>query len=223
MTIRLKGSRSPNLPVGPVEYAQRYQEQLNNVLRLYFNELDNITNTVLGDSAGQYLTFPYVAASDTTNQYATANDTATIVKWNNLDAGGGFTLNVDNTATAQLSAVYKIDYSLELVNTDNLAHDVEVWLKLNGSNVARSGSKFSLPARKSSGASSYIVAYSSIVFGMNAGDSVGLWWATDKAYSTTGPVDGVYMLYRAAQTSPFSAPAIPSSIGSITYLSRLPT
>jgi len=33
---------SPNLPLAPIEYESRYQEQLNNVLRLYFNRLDAI-------------------------------------------------------------------------------------------------------------------------------------------------------------------------------------
>jgi hypothetical protein len=32
---------SPNLPIAPVEYSQQYQDQLNNVLRLYFSQLDN--------------------------------------------------------------------------------------------------------------------------------------------------------------------------------------
>lgn len=32
---------APNLPIAPVEYDQRYQDQLNNVLRLYFSQLDN--------------------------------------------------------------------------------------------------------------------------------------------------------------------------------------
>jgi hypothetical protein len=32
---------SPNLPVAPVDYSQQYQDQLNNVLRLYFAQLDN--------------------------------------------------------------------------------------------------------------------------------------------------------------------------------------
>ena len=32
---------SPNLPIAPVEYSQQYQDQLNNVLRLYFAQLDN--------------------------------------------------------------------------------------------------------------------------------------------------------------------------------------
>ena len=32
---------SPNLPIAPVDYSQQYQDQLNNVLRLYFSQLDN--------------------------------------------------------------------------------------------------------------------------------------------------------------------------------------
>jgi hypothetical protein len=31
----------PNLPLAPNEYERRYQDQLNNILRLYFNQLSN--------------------------------------------------------------------------------------------------------------------------------------------------------------------------------------
>ena len=31
----------PNLPLAPAEYESRYFSQLNNVLRLYFNQLNN--------------------------------------------------------------------------------------------------------------------------------------------------------------------------------------
>ena len=34
-------TKAPNLPIAPVEYNQQYQDQLNNVLRLYFSQLDN--------------------------------------------------------------------------------------------------------------------------------------------------------------------------------------
>jgi len=34
-------TKSPNLPIAPTEYSQQYQDQLNNVLRLYFAQLDN--------------------------------------------------------------------------------------------------------------------------------------------------------------------------------------
>ena len=35
------GVTPPNLPVAPAEYEQRYVDQLNNVLRIYFNALAN--------------------------------------------------------------------------------------------------------------------------------------------------------------------------------------
>ena len=34
-------TKAPNLPIAPVDYSQQYQDQLNNVLRLYFAQLDN--------------------------------------------------------------------------------------------------------------------------------------------------------------------------------------
>ena len=34
-------TQAPNLPIAPVDYSQQYQDQLNNVLRLYFSQLDN--------------------------------------------------------------------------------------------------------------------------------------------------------------------------------------
>jgi len=32
---------APNLPLAPAEYERRYQDQLNNILRLYLNQLSN--------------------------------------------------------------------------------------------------------------------------------------------------------------------------------------
>ncbi len=37
----------PNLPLAPDQYASRYQEQFNNVLRLYFNRLDAILRQIV--------------------------------------------------------------------------------------------------------------------------------------------------------------------------------
>jgi hypothetical protein len=54
--------KSPNLPIGPVDYSQLYVDQLNNILRLYFNELDNAFQLLVGNNqGGAYLRFPYGA------------------------------------------------------------------------------------------------------------------------------------------------------------------
>lgn len=185
-----------------------------------FNNLTtSVANASLFTGSGRELNFPHIGASGNADQYATADNTPTIVQWDTADEARGFTLNLDYTATATYDGVYKITYGLQFANTDNAPHDVLIWLRVNGTDVTKSAVKFTLPARKSAGVPSFLLAGSSIVFNINAGQSVGLWWATEKAYSTTGPVDGVYIEYLPAQTVPYAHPAVPASIGSIVYIS----
>jgi len=107
----LRPPKSPNQPIAPVAYDQRFQDQFGNALRLYFNEIDNFGAGLTSTSGGAGLSFPHIAASDSTDQLATANDTPTIVSFNTLDSGLGFTLVAPGTATADVSGVYKITYS----------------------------------------------------------------------------------------------------------------
>lgn len=225
--LNLRPSRAPNLLIAPVDYAQLYQDQLNNALRLYFNQVDNVNSTLLGTNGGYYLQFPHIAASDSTDQLAAGNNTPTVVKWNTLESGSGFTLSPPGTATCQDSGIYKITYSAQLANTANAPHDAVFWLKVDAGSgfvdVPNSATVFTLPSRKSAGVPAYVAAYSEITFTVNGGDKIELWWATDQAYNTVGPVDGVYIFHDVAQTVPYARPAIPSVIGSITFISRLPT
>jgi len=41
---------SPNLPLAPIQYDQQYIDQLNNVLRLYFNRVDLILDQLKTDN-----------------------------------------------------------------------------------------------------------------------------------------------------------------------------
>lgn len=217
----LRNTKAPSLPNAQEVYGKSYTDNLNNILRMYYNTIDNFTGALATDTGGGYLGLPHIAASDSTDQYADANNDPTIVKWNTLDSGNGFTLNANYTATALISGIYKIDYSLQLANTANAAHDAVVWLKVDGVDVVNSTTKFTVPARKSAGVPSYAVAYSSVVFPLLEGQSVGLWWATDLAYNPVGPIEGVYIEHQAAQTVPYAHPAVPSAIGSITFVSRI--
>jgi len=226
-TLDLRPPKAPNLPIAPVDYRQAYQDQLLNALRLYFNQIDNFGFGLLNTNGGGGLSFPHIAASDNTDQLATASDTPTVVTWNTLDSGSGFILAAPGTATAEVSGIYKITYSLQLTNTDNVAHDAAVWLKINtGSgfvDVPNSTTIFTVPARKSAGVFSYVCGYSEAVFSVNAGDEIELYWATNQAYDTSPATDGIYIEHLPAQTSPYARPATPSALGSITFVSRLPT
>jgi len=106
VTNYLKPPRAPNLAVATIEYEQRYQDQLNNQLRIYFNELDNITRGLLGsdNAGGKFLQPPYGSFQDGTSQTAPAN-TAQVMRfdttnYNNVVSLGShtavFTGTIDN-------------------------------------------------------------------------------------------------------------------------------
>ena len=219
---------APNLPLFKNQYNRLDQDQYSNTLRLYFNLLDgylaNVTDAANGGRVTGGFSFPHIAASDSTDQIAGGNNTATGVKWNTLDSGYLWALNSPGSATAQIPGVYTIRYSLQFINTANAIHFATVWLKVNNVDVANSATKFYIPARKSAsvGEEGYLCGYSEATFTVTAGDEIELYWATDVAGNPTTPTDGVYMFHDAAQVSPFARPAIPSAIGSISFVSALP-
>lgn len=51
----------PNFPLAPTEYEQRYQDQLNNVLRLYLNRLNKIVSQL--EAAAPYAVAALPSAS----------------------------------------------------------------------------------------------------------------------------------------------------------------
>ena len=57
-TFALRPPKAPNLPIAPVDYDQRYIDQLTNALRLYFAQIDNFAQPFTNQSGGAYLKFP---------------------------------------------------------------------------------------------------------------------------------------------------------------------
>jgi hypothetical protein len=53
--------KAPNLLIAPVSYSQLYIDQLNNALRLYFNQIDNFGSGLLNGTGGSSIKFPYGA------------------------------------------------------------------------------------------------------------------------------------------------------------------
>jgi hypothetical protein len=233
--MALEDFKAPALPFPPINYDRQYFDQLTKVLRIYFNQLDSLTpNHAFSYRAEQFigglfsgqgrgLILPHIAASDSTDQ-RTTNNTATVVKWDTLESGYGWTLNSPGSATADFAGVYTIRYSLQLKNTDNAIHYATVWLKVNNNDVANSATLFHVPSRKSNnpGEEGYVVAYSEATFTVDVGDTMELYWAASKADVVSPAANGIYMFHDAAQVSPFARPAIPSAIGSITFVSALP-
>jgi hypothetical protein len=223
MTIAKKFT-SPALPLPAQIYDIMSENDKSRVLRLYFNLLDrylnDLTTIMNGGGPGLGIILPHIAASDTTDQ-RTTNDTATVVNFDTLESGFGWTLNSPGSATANIAGVYTIRYSLQYANTDNAQHTVTVWLQNNTVDVANSATSFSVPARKSASIPGFTTAYSEATFEVAVGDEIELYWATDQANIVSPATDGVLMFHDAAQASPFARPAIPSAIGSIVWVSAL--
>lgn len=97
-------SKAPNLPVATVQYEARYQDQLTNVLRLYFNTIDNALGEVIRilNHTGPFDTVYANTVEATTVNATTVNTTnlaslfatiqqlqATTVAASNIQGGNG--------------------------------------------------------------------------------------------------------------------------------------
>lgn len=109
---------------------------------------------------GRYLNVPYNQFQSQVDQTATNVATAMALRLEITDfADGIYITGTNNTRiTFRKAGVYKLTYSLSFKNTTNDAQTIDVWFRYNGTDVANSNSRFSVPARKSTGDPSYLIA-----------------------------------------------------------------
>ena len=198
----------PRLPAAPVEYNAQYQEQYSNVLRLYFNQLDNLTGVLLGETGGRYIRFPYGAFHDTTTQTAAATSTAYAVTFNATDFNNEVTVGTPTSRIVVANAgIYNFQFSLQLDKSSGAAGHTYIWARVNGVDVANSASEVAVQ-----GTTAENIAAWNFVLSMNANDYFQLMWSVDdvniqiKAVTASAPV-----------------PAIPSAILTATFVSALAT
>jgi hypothetical protein len=214
---KLNGTSQSVLAAAPVEYSRQYQDLLNNQLRLYFTQIDNLTSSLLDVQATRFLSCPAGAFQDSTTQSATAN-TATVMTFNTTDFSNGVTVVTSGGKASQLTTeyagLYNLQWSGQFQNTDNAQHDISVWLRVGGTDLAGSTGFISIPARKAAGAGNegHGVYGWNYFLNLTAGQYVELWWSTTNA--------AVTLQYYAAGTSP-TRPIAASVIATLSYVSRL--
>lgn len=203
---------APNLPLATTLYERQYQDQFSNVLRLYFNQLDNAFGSLLGPTGGKYLRFPYGAVQRTTDKTFTAN-TATLVTFDQTDYLNGMTNDAADGIHVQQAGIYNYQFSVQLKNTDTQIHSAWIWLRKNGVDIAGTGSKFDVTSSHG-GTPGFVIAAANFYIDLNANDYVEMWGAADNVAVTFDAT--------AAQTSPFAMPSIPSVVATLSFVSRLP-
>lgn len=116
---------------------------------------------------------------DTTDQTATSTTVAYVVTLNSADANNdGVSVVSSSQLTVANAAVYRVSVSYQFVNTDTQAHDVVFWFRKNGTDIADSASKVTVPSTHG-GALGHQVTMVEIVQTLAANDYVELVWATD--------------------------------------------
>jgi hypothetical protein len=152
---------------------------------------------------------PYGAFQDTTDQTAASTTTAYAVALNTTDYSNGIYVSNTSRINVRNYGIYNIQFSLQYKNTTNDGQDVDIWFKKNGTNVAGSNSRFHMPARKSTGDPSHLIAAMNFFLEMSAGDYVEVMWRTTDT--------GVSLEQYPTSSSP-DRPSIPSAIITASYI-----
>ena len=206
----LRGTKAPNQLIAPVDYDQRFQDQFSNVLRLYFNTLDNFTNTLTSTAGGSNLRFPYGAFSSYVTQTAAAN-TATQLTFSQTDFTNGVTLSGSNITVAN-AGVYNLQFSVQVSSLDNAPTDTSIWLRQNGVDIVGSTGLVGMLARKGPSDPSHDIKGWNYFLSMNAGDNVQIWWSTTSV--------NVSINYYPVSASP-TRPSTASVVATMSFVSAL--
>lgn len=218
-TIDFLNPVAPNLPLATQEYDRQFQDQFENILRLYFNQLDNAFGSLLGPTGGKYIKFPYGAFSSDQDQTTTAN-TATLMTLNTTDFSNGVSISSSKITVAN-AGIYNLQFSAQFQNTDNQIQDISIWLRQGNdggtsADIAGSTGFVSIPARKSAsaGEEAHEIIGWNYYLSMQLDDYVQIWWSTTNASVTIQAYP--------ASTSP-TRPSTQSVVATLSFVSRLPT
>ena len=204
----------PSLGFAPEAYEKRYFAENNGALNGYFRRLISVLGSLFGPRGGRFMNNPYGAFQDSTDQVAANTTTAYAVTFNTTDFANGVTVASNSRITVADAGIWNLQFSIQFTNTTNASQDVDVWFRVNGTNVANSNSRFGFAPRKGVGDPFHIIAAMNFFVSLNATDYVEIMWRTTDT--------GVSIEHYAAGTSP-TRPAVPSAIVTVSFVSNLPT
>ena len=201
---------APRLPNATVQYDPRMVDELLNILRLYFNRLDNFTQLIGATGGGQYLSNPYGAFSSDQDQTAVVN-TATLMTLNTTDFANGVSI-ASSKITVASEGIYNLQFSVQFSNTDTAFQDVYIWLRQNGVDITGSTGFVSVPNRHAGTDGHTIVGWNYFV-SMAANDYVEIYWSV--------PNTAVTIQHLAASGTP-DKPSTQSVVATMSFVAAAP-
>jgi hypothetical protein len=196
---------APALPIPKEGPVKQYLDDLNNILRLFFNLVSNAVNSVFGEQGGRFIEAPNAKFFSTTDQTASVINTAYALQFENTYLGEAISIT-GTQITPLYSGVYNFELSVELTSTNANSKELSFWVRRSGVDIANTGRLHVVAG--SGGVDDFEYSFT---LDLTAGQYVELMWATDDLNIT---VD-----YQAA-ASP--RPAVPSTLLTVTFVSALP-
>lgn len=198
----------PRMPTPGREYDERFQNQFEDILRLYFNQLDNALRAVIGTNGGQYVDCPNGLFFNTADQTIAVANTAYPVVYDQTYLNNAVVLQSGSTSKIEVSVsgIYNFQYSGQIQSTNSSAKNIFLWISRDGTDIGYSARAYSI-----SGSGAYAPIAYSFDIDMQAGQYIELMIS---ASDTT--------VQLASETSASPHPGIPSSVMTVNFVAPLP-
>jgi len=199
---------APALPIPKAGPVKQYLDDLNNILRLFFNLVSNAVNSVFGEQGGRFIEAPNAKFFSTTDQTASVVDTAYALQFENTYLGEAISITgtPKTRITPLYSGVYNFELSVELTSSNASSKELSFWVRRSGVDIANTGRMHVVAG--SGGVDDFEYSFT---IDLTAGQYIELMWATDDT--------GITIDYQAA-ASP--RPAVPSTLLTVVFVSALP-
>lgn len=171
-------------------------------------------NMLYGD--GRFISTPYNQIISNTDQTAASVANAYAITYDVSEYPDGISIVSSSQITFAQTGIYNIVYSIQFKNTNNDLETIDIWLRKNGTDIANSNTRFAIPARKSTGDPSYLVAVTPLMVDITAANQyIEIMWRV----SDTGvTIEHLPAVAASPGVTP-AIPATPSVIVGITFIS----
>lgn len=160
---------APNLYVAPKDYVQSYQEQLNTILRLFFNSTANAINSPI--PFGSFYTLGTFTNLTTANQEK-------LVPFKVTTASFSTKIGTDPTRIyVAETGVYNVQFSAQCNLSTGSNKEIYFWLKQNGLPIPATTGKVALSA------SAPIMAAWNWILVLQEGDYIELAWSSSDTHA----------------------------------------
>lgn len=120
----------------------------------------------------------YGSFYDTTSQTSASTSNVQIINIGQQDGHNGVNLSGAGRITFTQGGVYHVGHGIQFANSDTVDHDVQVWIRKNGTDLAFSTASYSIPAKHGT-TEGHLVANDTNIYQFAANDYIEIWWHTN--------------------------------------------